>query len=162
MSAKVKLDAQELLQRKPQNLLGSEMIFEIATSLQDILDSIPVAAAVPNLDEERIAQLAAKQQTIDKVKGESDATARDDDDEDPESTTVEEQEALSLLMEQTKSREKKKTTLKPSAAEIEASGGLQFDNTISTQDLYGNSVGYFQLLFQSFEEIPAALSTALT
>ena len=54
--------AQDVINTKPKSLLGSEMIFEIATSLQDILDNSATSLEiVPTLDEERAAsELASK------------------------------------------------------------------------------------------------------
>lgn len=55
--------ARDIISSKPKSLLGSEMIFEIATSLQDILDdhsiSRQIVPIVPTLDEERTAREAA-------------------------------------------------------------------------------------------------------
>ena len=52
--------ARDIINSKPKSLLGSEMIFEIATSLQDILDDISISREiVPTLDEERIAREVA-------------------------------------------------------------------------------------------------------
>lgn len=50
--------AQEVISSRPKSLLGSEMIFEIATSLQDIIDD-NAPEIVPTLDEERAAREAA-------------------------------------------------------------------------------------------------------
>ena len=52
--------AQEVINTKPKSLLGSEMVFEIATSLQDILDDNATSLeVVPTLDEERAAREVA-------------------------------------------------------------------------------------------------------
>lgn len=60
MPSKVRAEAEEVLRTKPRTLLGSEMIFEITTSLQDLLDQIAqyTAQDVPALDEERAKQRA--------------------------------------------------------------------------------------------------------
>lgn len=56
---KEKKQAQQVISSKPKSLLGSEMIFEIATSLQDILDDNATSPKnVPTLDEERAAREA--------------------------------------------------------------------------------------------------------
>lgn len=57
--------ARDVISSKPKSLIGSEMIFEIATSLQDILEdssiSRQIVPIVPTLDEERTArEVAAK------------------------------------------------------------------------------------------------------
>ena len=51
-----KLQAEETIRTKPKSLVGSEMIFEIATSLQEILDNnwVDPGTTIP-LDEERAA-----------------------------------------------------------------------------------------------------------
>ena len=49
--------AQDILKTKPKSLLGSEMIYEIASSLQDTIDNTGVKKTdVPTLDEERTAR----------------------------------------------------------------------------------------------------------
>ena len=49
--------AQDILKTKPKSLLGSEMIYEIASSLQDVIDNSGAKrAVVPTLDEERAAR----------------------------------------------------------------------------------------------------------
>lgn len=58
MRDKEQKQARNIINSKPKSLLGSEMIFEIATSLQDILDTIS-RDTVPTLDEERIAREVA-------------------------------------------------------------------------------------------------------
>ena len=52
---KIKAEAERVLKTKPKVLLGTEMIFEITASLQDILDQNPriQSESVPTLDEER-------------------------------------------------------------------------------------------------------------
>ena len=56
--SKTKAQAEEVVRCKPKTLVGSEMIYEIATSLQDILDNLATGDTkdVPTLDEERAAQ----------------------------------------------------------------------------------------------------------
>ncbi|KAJ5104482.1 Serine/threonine-protein kinase GCN2 [Penicillium alfredii] len=54
---------QEILRNKPKTLLGSEMIYELAVSIQDVLEDVAQAQAqdkdLPSLEEERIKQEAA-------------------------------------------------------------------------------------------------------
>lgn len=49
-----------MLRTRPRTLLGSEMIFEITTSLQDILNHAAqdLVQSVPTLEEERVIQQA--------------------------------------------------------------------------------------------------------
>jgi len=50
--------AEDVIKSRPKALLGAEMIFEIATLLQDVLDNVPHTNAeeIPTLDEERTAR----------------------------------------------------------------------------------------------------------
>ena len=49
--------ARDILKTKPKSLLGSEMIYEVASSLQDVIDNSGAKrAVVPTLDEERAAR----------------------------------------------------------------------------------------------------------
>ena len=57
ISQNSKKGAQDILNTKPKSLLGSEMIYEIASSLQDVIDNTGVKKTnVPTLDEERAAR----------------------------------------------------------------------------------------------------------
>ena len=57
ISQNSKKRAQDILKTKPKSLLGSEMIYEIASSLQDVIDNTGVKKTdVPTLDEERAAR----------------------------------------------------------------------------------------------------------
>lgn len=58
---KIRFGAQQLIDTKPKSLLGSEMIFEIVTSLQEILDGFE-DEQVLTLDEERAARESAAAQ----------------------------------------------------------------------------------------------------
>ena len=66
---KVWNDIEDVLKTKPQSLLGSEMIFEIATALQDILDcsSGDGPKDAPTLDEERAGRERAARQAADQL-----------------------------------------------------------------------------------------------
>ena len=57
ISQNSKKEAQDILNTKPKSLLGSEMIYEIASSLQDVIDNTGMKKTnVPTLDEERAAR----------------------------------------------------------------------------------------------------------
>ena len=57
ISQNSKKRARDILKSKPKSLLGSEMIYEIASSLQDVIDNAGVKKTdVPTLDEERAAR----------------------------------------------------------------------------------------------------------
>jgi len=118
---------------KPKTLLGAEMIFEIATSLQEVLDqAIPPNKSedVPTLDEERVFQEAAnaqKAQQVEKDRQEEHAQAR-----------LEEEQVLSQMMEQERTRLSKRkskvsSTFNDASNEDEAPGTLSFDQSISVK-----------------------------
>ncbi|KAL2010403.1 hypothetical protein VTN00DRAFT_6210 [Thermoascus crustaceus] len=58
-----KSKVEEIVHDKPKTLLGSEMIFELAVSIQDVLEDVALAQAedkdIPSLEEERIEHEAA-------------------------------------------------------------------------------------------------------
>lgn len=60
---------QDILRNKPNTLLGSEMIYELAVSIQDVLEDVAQAQAqdkdLPSLEEERMEQEAAALQRAD-------------------------------------------------------------------------------------------------
>ena len=68
MRDKVRAEAEEVLRTKPTTLLGSEMIFEITTALQDVLDHEAQGRVhnIPTLEEERVTQQAAVFQKVQK------------------------------------------------------------------------------------------------
>ena len=61
-TTKAKVD--EVIKKKPKELLGTEMVFELATSIQDILEESASQQAKdkPTLNEERVLQEAATQE----------------------------------------------------------------------------------------------------
>lgn len=137
---KVQLAARELVREKPKTLLGSEMIFEIVTGLQDLLDNVPLAAEAPTLEEEREAQLAAlEQRKQDDLATTVEPTPAGIADE-ANADQTEEDQTLSAMVQQAKTRAGKRrdrSPNKPDAAEIEANKGLQFDHLITTKDAEG-------------------------
>lgn len=146
--AKVQLASKDLVTQKPRTLLGSEMIFEIAATLQDLLDNVPRTAEAPTLEEERAAQLALSQQMKQRDSArtvESNTTVTT---EEAKARQTEEDEALIIMMEQAQTRaekRKEKPPGKPAAAEIEANEGLQLDHVITAKDAEG-SLTNFQVI----------------
>lgn len=63
---------QELIKEKPKTLVGSEMIYELAVDMQEILEDAALAQAedrvIPSLEEERMAQDAAAREQAQKEK----------------------------------------------------------------------------------------------
>jgi len=131
--------------QKPRTLLGSEMIFEIATTLQDLLDNVPRTAEAPTLEEERAAQLALSQQIKQKESATTVESNITDTTEEANTRQTEEDEGLSIMMEQAKTRaekRKEKSPGKPDAAEIEANEGLQLDHVITAKDAEGSLTNF--------------------
>lgn len=146
--AKVQLATRDLVTQKPRTLLGSEMIFEIAATLQDLLDNVPRATEAPTLEEERAAQLALSRQEKKEDPARTIGSNTTDTAEEANARQTEEDEALSIMMEQAQTRaekRKEKSVGKPAAAEIEANEGLQFDHVITTRDAEG-SLTKFQVI----------------
>ncbi|GBF65055.1 eIF-2-alpha kinase [Trichophyton mentagrophytes] len=92
-SAKERLES--VLKSKPVELLGSEMIYELAVAIEDILEDCAQAQAqdkdLPSLEEERIVQEAAALQQAERLKQEELARQQE--------ATVEEEKSLQLLVE---------------------------------------------------------------
>ena len=118
-----KTQAQEVLRNKPKSLIGSEMIFEIATSLQDILDNtwVDPLETVP-LDEERAVREKAAQ-----VKAQRDAEGQ----RQAELHAQQEEETLlHELVTQKGSTTAKRATKSPQPAKIYGSlplGAMMFE-----------------------------------
>lgn len=136
-----------MISRKPKVLLGSEMIFEIATALQDILDqgsddSIPKPIAneiidgeIPNLHQERARQEAEANQRAKDAEEEKLQTQKE--------TEEERQRQLAYMINQEKARMSHRRNKQPATAdlfEIEelVSGGLRFDQPVHLTDSKGN------------------------
>ncbi|OJD23912.1 PEK/GCN2 protein kinase [Blastomyces percursus] len=85
----------DVIETKPKTLLGSEMIYELALSVQDILEDVAIAQAedtdIPSLEEERIVQEAAAIQQAEEQKQEERRKQ--------EQATAEEEKALQTLLE---------------------------------------------------------------
>ncbi|PGH13957.1 PEK/GCN2 protein kinase [Helicocarpus griseus UAMH5409] len=85
----------DVVKTKPKTLLGSEMIYEIALSIQDILEDVALSQAedkyIPSLEEERIVQEAAAIQQAEAQKQE--------ELKKQEQATAEEEKALQILLE---------------------------------------------------------------
>lgn len=138
--------AETLISTKPRTLLGSEMIYEIATSLQDVLeqytDSRPtddVAQEVtrdhiPNLHQERAIQAAAMTQKVRHAEEEKQLAQKEAEEED--------QRTISYMIVQEKARmanRKSKQPATPDPFEVQETGpdGLQFDQPITIKDVKG-------------------------
>ena len=131
----------QLLRTKPKTLLGTEMVFELAGSIQDVLEDAAQleCQSVPTLDEERVNQEAtamklAQQAQEQKLKEQRDANA-------------EEERALSRMVEQEQARLAKRRSKPPAADEVyiaeeEVVGGTQFDQSITVRNGEGVSINF--------------------
>ncbi|RAK73401.1 putative protein kinase (Gcn2) [Aspergillus fijiensis CBS 313.89] len=86
---------QDIIRSKPKTLLGSEMIYELAVSIQDVLEDVAEAQAqdkdLPSLEEERREQEAAANQRAE--------LERQEEIRKQEAATAEEERALQQLLE---------------------------------------------------------------
>ncbi|KAI9924467.1 hypothetical protein MW887_007094 [Aspergillus wentii] len=86
---------QDIIQSKPKTLLGTEMIYELAVSIQDVLEDVAQARAqdqdLPSLEEERMVQEAAAVQRAE--------LERQEELRQQEAATAEEERALQQLLE---------------------------------------------------------------
>lgn len=130
INQKTQREAQDIILTKPKSLIGTEMIFEIATLLQDVLNqSIAETKSedVPTLDEERVIHDAANAQKAKQVEKERQ--------EEQAQLRLEEEQALSRMMEQEKTRmAKRKGKLSNTANNIsnedDIPGTLSFDQSV--------------------------------
>ena len=140
--------AKRLVRNRPSQLIGREMIFEIATALQEILENaaegITAAAGmldatsenIPNLLQEREIQRASASQKAKQAEEDRIQNQRENDEE-------EQQRLLSYMLEQEKARmvnrkNKQPATPDPFETKESAPGCLQFDQLIKTKDAGGN------------------------
>lgn len=100
--SKVRAEAEQVLRTKPTTLLGSEMMFEITTSLQDLLDQVaryPVQD-VPALNEERANQQAVVIQQAQKE--------QEDKQKEKHQASIEEEQHLAEMVANQKAREERR------------------------------------------------------
>lgn len=152
--------AERVIRNKPSQLIGREMIFEIATALQEILESasegITAAAGtldpnnekIPNLLQEREIQRASASQKAKEAEDERSQNQRENDEE-------EQQRLLSYMLEQEKARivnrkNKQPATPDPFETKENAPGCLQFDQLIKTKDA-GGTIATFHTVHNKVE-----------
>ncbi|KAL4890080.1 hypothetical protein BDV59DRAFT_195203 [Aspergillus ambiguus] len=132
----------DIIRNKPKELLGSEMIYEIAVSIQDVLEDVAEAQAqdkdLPSLEEERMEQEAAANQRAEQE--------RQEELRKQEAATAEEERALQQLLqdkirERTKarvSRRKSRTMGMDSNSDVESvehmPGAISFDPPLVMSD----------------------------
>ncbi|KAH8430468.1 putative protein kinase (Gcn2) [Aspergillus melleus] len=105
---------EDIIRNKPRTLMGSEMIYELAVSIQDVLEDVAEARAqdkdLPSLEEERMEQEAAANQRAE--------LERQEELRKQEAASAEEERALQQLLddkirERTKARDSKRKSRTP-------------------------------------------------
>ena len=121
---------QKIIQEKPKTILGSEMIYELAVSIQDVLEDVAQAREqdkdLPSLEEERMEQKAA---AIHRAELEKQEELRKQ-----EAAHVEEARALQLMLEDRARQRNKAQILRRKSR----TGGI--DST-DVEDLVENTPG---------------------
>ncbi len=137
VNQKTQIEAQNIVRNKPKSLLGTEMIFEIATLLQDVLNqpnSQSKSQDVLTLDEERVIQEAVNAHRAEQVEQQKQ--------KEQAQSLLEEEQALSHMMEQEKTRlAKRKSKLLNAPDNIsnenDLPGTLSFDQSVPVKDPKG-------------------------
>ena len=117
------------------------MIFDIGALLQDILDQAALATDAIALDQERAAQLAAKEQ----LAHEALSKKMEEETVDNENRSKDDHLTVSVTMEQAQLRADKRKVRWPDKqdqSELDAHGGLRFDRTMVTKDFEGAIVEF--------------------
>lgn len=118
---------EDIVQNKPKALLGSEMIYEIALSIQDTLEDAAQAQAedkdIPSLEEERIEQEAAAIQQAEQLKQEELRKQ--------EAATAEEERTLQQLI-QDKLKQRERTRISRRKSRTATMEGSLFEPTEET------------------------------
>ncbi|KAI9837549.1 MAG: hypothetical protein M1819_007200 [Sarea resinae] len=147
LRAKTRKKVQEIVRSKPKTLLGSEMIFEITASIEDILEDAVQSRAteqdLPSLEEERAIQEAAATQLARKQEEELRKKRQEE--------SLEEERVLSRMLEEEMKRHKEKAREakrkgrqpspdieEPSDMHKDDNGRLSFDQTIHIKDENGD------------------------
>lgn len=102
LSSKLRAEAEHVLKTKPTSMLGSEMMYEITTSLQDVLDraNYHQVQDVPALNEERANREAVVLQQAQKEQAEKQ--------KEKHQATIDEEQYLAEMVANQKSREEKR------------------------------------------------------
>ncbi|KAL8730589.1 MAG: hypothetical protein Q9181_004602 [Wetmoreana brouardii] len=136
---KTQIEVDRVLKTKPKGLLGSEMIYEITASIQDILDQAAQnkTHSVPTLDEERANQQAAAIQQARK--------AQEEQQKQKEQATIEEERYLGEMVQIQKAREEKRREILQTGTsqEVDATlvyDSIRFDQPAALKDPQGNDI----------------------
>ncbi|MCJ1351292.1 MAG: hypothetical protein MMC33_001276 [Icmadophila ericetorum] len=160
---KARAKIEEVLRSKPKELLGSEMIFELATAIQDILEDAIQAYAqdAPDLAKERALQDAAAQQEAEKVQEEQRKVETE--------AAIEEERSLAEMVKQEKarlSRLKSQTAILSESSEPihisdDGADAIVFDQQTYTKDPRGN-VATFRAIYNKVEYRRGSTTTLFT
>ncbi|MCJ1476874.1 hypothetical protein MMC13_005543 [Lambiella insularis] len=140
---KTRKEIDELLRAKPKSLLGSEMIYELATLIGDVLEDTVLVQGqtqqIPALDQERALQEAAAQEKAHQ--------ARQVKIQQQQDANEEEKQMLARMVEREQARLAKlqlKTPVVESSFEHMqgVSGGLTFDQQIRAKNPDGSIVAF--------------------
>ena len=138
---------EDILRNKPKTLLGSEMIYELGVSIQDILEDVAQAHAqdkdLPSLEEERIEQEAAATQRAE--------LERQDQLRRQEAASAEEERALQQLLEdKIRERTNARTARRKSRAYA-----VDMDETVGSADHIPGAISFDPpLIMNDTEEQP--------
>lgn len=152
--------AQEVISSKPKSLLGSEMIFEIATSLQDILDDNAISLEiVPTLDEERAAREVAAR-----------LRAQQDEEGRRQQAIKAEEEEEQILLEMVKHRKSQSTRrnsksigqLDQAVIEEDIIGGVTFERPARTRNKKDNGTISIHTVHQRVQYRQGPVSNVVT
>lgn len=146
---RAKSKIEDVIKNKPKELLGSEMIYELAVNIQDVLEDAALAQAgdkdIPSLEEERIEQETAAIQQAELEKKEELRKQ--------EAATAEEERALQRLLEdkirqreRTKARDSRRKS-RTAALDVddnveESPGSILFDPPLVMNDSESRSIAF--------------------
>ncbi|KAL8927956.1 MAG: hypothetical protein Q9208_002031 [Pyrenodesmia sp. 3 TL-2023] len=139
MPSKLRAEAEHVLKTKPTSMLGSEMMYEITTSLQDVLDRANYhhAQEVPALNEERANREAVVLQQAQKEQAKKQ--------KEKHQATIDEEQYLAEMVANQKSREEKRREKLTSGTSKDSNGDptldlVRFDQPANLKDPRGIDV----------------------
>ncbi|EDN04718.1 conserved hypothetical protein [Histoplasma mississippiense (nom. inval.)] len=138
----------DVIDTKPKILLGSEMIYELALSIQDILEDVAISQAedkdMPSLEEERIVQEAAAIQQAEEQKQEERRKQ--------EQATAEQEKALQTLIE---SKIKQRQRVKEQVSRRRSKVALEHNESFDSSEDSSETVSFDPpLVMNDYDERP--------
>ena len=152
--------AQEVISSRPKSLLGSEMIFEIITLLQDIVDNDATSLEViPTLDEERAAKEVAAR-----------LKAQQDEEQRRQQAVQAEEEEERVLLEMVKHRKSQSTRrnsrsinqMDPPVVGEDVLGGVTFERPARTRNGKDNGTNIIHTVHQRVQYRQGPVSNVVT